>query len=53
MGFELFNAVTPFGSLRRPDLNFDTLMVEPVADCRERVPGSAPQRTLEKRLVAR
>ncbi|ESY92927.1 hypothetical protein X741_18875 [Mesorhizobium sp. LNHC229A00] len=52
MGFELFSAVTPFMSRGRPDLNFDTLMAEPVAKWRERVPGSAPQRTPKKRLVA-
>ncbi len=52
MGFELPLAVAPGVGLSRPDLNFDTLMVEPVADCREPAPGSAPQRTLEKRLVA-
>jgi hypothetical protein len=52
MGFELFSAVTPCVSLRRPDLNFGTLMFEPVAKWRERVPRSAPQRTLKKRLVA-
>ncbi len=52
MGFELFNAVTPCMSLRRPDPNFDTLMFEPVAKWLERAPGGAPQRALEKRLVA-
>ena len=52
MGFELFNAVTPSMSLKRPDLDFDTLMIEPVAKWIERAPEGALQRTLEKRLVA-
>jgi hypothetical protein len=52
MGFALFNAVTPCISLRHPDLNFDTLMFEPVAKWLERAPGGAPWRALEKRLVA-
>jgi hypothetical protein len=52
MDFELFNAVTPCMSLRRPALNLDTLMFEPVAKWLERAPGGVPQRALEKRLVA-
>lgn len=52
MDFELLNAVTRCTSLRRPRLNFDTLMAAPVAKWRERAPVSAPQRTLEERLVA-
>jgi hypothetical protein len=52
MGFELFRAVTLSITLTRPDLNFDTLMFEPVAKWRKRAPEGAPQRTLEKRLVA-
>lgn len=52
MGFEPFNALPPCMSRGRPDLNFDTLMAEPVADWHERAPGSAPQRTRETRLVA-
>ncbi|WP_202363635.1 MULTISPECIES: hypothetical protein [unclassified Mesorhizobium] len=35
------------------DVYFDTLTFEPVANWRERAPDSAPQRTLEKRLVAK
>ncbi|PWJ92315.1 hypothetical protein C8D77_10287 [Mesorhizobium loti] len=52
MGFALFNALTSSMGLGRPDLNFDTLMFEPVAKWLERAPGGAPWRALEKRLVA-
>jgi len=52
MAFELFNAVTPSASHRLSNPNFDTLMFEPVAKWRERAPSGAPQRALEKRLVA-
>lgn len=52
MTFELSNTVRlPIGN-RRADVDFDTLMFEPVANWRERAPDSAPQRTPEKRLVA-
>ncbi|CAH2395348.1 conserved hypothetical protein [Mesorhizobium ventifaucium] len=38
---------------RWADVDFDTLTFEPVANWRERAPDGAPQRTLEKRLVAK
>jgi hypothetical protein len=52
MGFEPFGAATPSMGLGRSKLNFDTLMFSPVAKWLERAPGGAPQRALEKRLVA-
>lgn len=52
MGFATLNAVTPCMRLGRSEFNFDTLMFEPVAKWLERAPDGAPQRALEKRLVA-
>jgi hypothetical protein len=49
MTFQLFNMAT---NHRSPKPDFDTLMFEPVARWRERAPSGAPQRALEKRLVA-
>lgn len=42
----------PIGN-RWADVDFDTLTFEAVANWRERAPDGAPQRTLEKRLVAK
>jgi hypothetical protein len=52
MSFELSNTAALSIGNRRADVDFDTLMLEPVANWCERAPDSAPQRTLEKRLVA-
>ncbi len=53
MTFEFSNTVRlPIGN-RWADVDFDTLTFEPVANWPERAPHSAPQRTLEKRLVAK
>ncbi len=53
MTFECFNTVRLSIGNRCADVDFDTLIFEPVANWRERAPDSAPQRTLEKRLVAK
>lgn len=53
MTFEFTNTVRLAIGNRWTDVDFDTLTFEPVANWRERAPASAPQRTLEKRLVAK
>jgi hypothetical protein len=52
MTFERSSTATLSIGNRRRNVDFDTLMFVPVANWRERAPDSAPQRTLEKRLVA-
>lgn len=52
MTIELPDRVTLSFGNRGADVDFDTLMFEPVANWRERAPDSAPQRTPEKRLGA-
>lgn len=52
MTFQLFRLVWLSAGPGRPDPDFDTLMFEPVAKWLERARGGAPQRALEKRLVA-
>lgn len=53
MTFELANTARPSVGNRCTGVDFDTLIFEPVANWRERAPDGAPQRTLEKRLVAK
>ncbi|RWQ56035.1 hypothetical protein [Mesorhizobium sp.] len=60
MIFEFSNDDLEFSNMGRlsignrwADVYFDTLTFEPVANWRERAPDGAPQRTLEKRLVAK
>ncbi|WP_287087969.1 hypothetical protein [Mesorhizobium sp.] len=53
MTFEFSNTVMRSIGNRRADVDFDTLMFQPVANWRDRAPDSAAQRTLEKRLVAK
>jgi hypothetical protein len=53
MTFEFSNTVRRSIGDRWADVYFDTLTFEPVANWRERAPDGAPQRTLEKRLVAK
>lgn len=51
MTFLLSSTARPSIGSRRTNVDFDTLMFEPVANWRERA-VTVPQRTLEKRLVA-